>query len=235
MGMGGRSHLAGAAGTGLSLGNEALAVLHLPALVVAVCRDQGPEGVRRAQGDFGGFRGILRTHPSSYPHRRGSTDPRGGRGRSTRWHIPEESRPPSPAARDGRDPRGPGVRNPGAPPELFPATEPKTGLQPTGREPQILWECPAQPSPGRCSSGRDPAPTGRSRCWKRSSPCRCSLRGEGLRRSPGGSKSRNSGRALTCRAVGAALPGNADGIRTRLHTVRALAAHGAVCLQAGTP
>lgn len=192
-------------------------------------------GFWAAWGDFGGFRGILGAHPSSYPHRRGSTDPRGGRGRSTRWHIPEASRPPSPAARDGRDPRGPGIRNPGAPPELFPATEPKTGLQPTGQEPQILWECPAQPSPGRCSSGRDPAPTGRSRCWKRSSPCRCSLRGEGLRRSPGGSESRNSGRALTCGTVGAALPGNVDGIRTRLHTIRALAAHGAVCLQAGTP
>lgn len=183
-------------------------------------------------GGSGGFWGT--PPPSSYPHRRGSTDPRGGRGRSTRWHIPEASRPPSPAARDGRDPRGPGVRNPGAPPELFPATEPKTGLQPTGREPPILWECPAQPSPGRCSSGRDPAPTGRSRCWKRSSPCRCSLRGEGLRRSPGGSECRNSGCALTCGAVGAALPGNADGIRTGLHTIRALAAHGAVCLQAGT-
>lgn len=61
MGMGGRSHLAGATGTGLSLRNEALAVLHLPALVVAVCGDQGPEGVLGGsggiwgvQGDFGG-------------------------------------------------------------------------------------------------------------------------------------------------------------------------------------
>lgn len=55
LGMGwGRSHLAGAAGTGLSLGNEALAVLHLPALVVAVCREQGPEGVLGGSGGFWG-------------------------------------------------------------------------------------------------------------------------------------------------------------------------------------
>lgn len=57
MGMGRRSHLAGAAGTGLSLGNEALAILNLPALVVAVCRDQGPEGVLGGSGRFWGGSG----------------------------------------------------------------------------------------------------------------------------------------------------------------------------------
>lgn len=57
------SHLAGAAGAGLALGNEALAVLHLPALVVAVWRDRGPEGVLGARGDLGRLRRILGTPP----------------------------------------------------------------------------------------------------------------------------------------------------------------------------
>lgn len=72
MGMGRGSHLAGAAGTGLSLGNEALAVLHFPALVVAVWGYRGPEAVfGEFEGDFGRFRGILGNPP---PRARTLTD-----------------------------------------------------------------------------------------------------------------------------------------------------------------
>lgn len=80
MGMGGRSHLAGAAGTGLSLRNEALAVLHLPALVVAVCRDQGPEGVSEGSGRFWGIQGNFEDLPELVPSQTGQHRPSGWKG-----------------------------------------------------------------------------------------------------------------------------------------------------------
>lgn len=92
-------HLAGAAGTGLSLGGEALPIHHLPTLVVAVWGVQSTTqpGAGGSQGAGTGSHG---SPLGSYRYRRGSTRPRGGRGRCRRWHSPRASRPPSPAARE---------------------------------------------------------------------------------------------------------------------------------------
>lgn len=148
------AHLAGTAGAGLSLGGEGLAVHHLPTLVVAVCGERGSaQCVVGGSPGWGGDRDGVPcsspppSFPSSYRYRRGNTRPRDGRDRCRRWHSPRASRPPSPAARDGRDARGPGVRarrgglgkkrgSPANARELFPAMEEKTGAQPTGQEPK---------------------------------------------------------------------------------------------------
>lgn len=88
----GAAHPARALGTGLIVQGEHLAVPHLPALEVAVCRGRG-EAVSAGPPGAAGV-GAGPTHLGTP----GSTGRRGGKGKCRRWGSPRASRPRSPAA-----------------------------------------------------------------------------------------------------------------------------------------
>lgn len=162
--------------------------------------------------------------PGSHRYRQGSTRPRGGRGRCRRWHSPRASRPLSPAGRERREGwalarvwggGGSPQRSPHLPHQADAA---EAGVQ-EGREGLVVVEdlshvgtsCREE---SRLAALETPRLAG---CWGQPHPVPPSAPLV----------------PVTCRAVGAALPGDVDGVGARLHAVRPLAAHRAISLRGG--